>query len=290
MPKPWNVEVRVSGSSHKEKETIRSSFEEAPFPQTTIDRQLEPTPFEKTAIIRVNEALQDMFKKLDLPPHVVSADRVHILSPEYFRTVQRNTETEGFTNHGHVFIQRRHDPVEFYQELTHELVHAASYYVLAVCKEGERRLAVSNRRMGLGFMPEGASHIWVEFGGLNEGITELIAYHLRRLLAETSTGLDRKQIQTLTREIYYARWVNVASRVTDIIALAEGISSNAVLRSLFQDYVSGSYQILRRLELARPGSVKALMPLKRTDTDARKAAKALGLWDLAGDKGGDRAA
>lgn len=222
-----------------------------------------------------------MFGRLGLPPHEVPDNRVHIVTEKEVRDFGGWDQGTALTKHGHVFIQRRADPVQFYQELTHELVHAASFYVLQVHKEGDERVGLGDRRLGLSFTTNNGQSTQTYFNGLSEGVTELMAHHLRRLVSTGATGMTAAQTNQMTRTLFYRPWVEIASAIPDIVANAEGVPVDDVEADLYRDSVTGSYRILKRLEKARPGVVKALRPLVQTSADALRAAEALDLRELA---------
>lgn len=281
MPRPWNVEVRVGGAKQPEQGFLEKSFEESPFPQIAVERSLEPTLREHRAIALANDGLRYMFGRLGLPPHDVPEKRIHIVTDEQIRAFGGWDEQEGLTLHGHVFIKRRIDLSHFYQDLTHEIVHAASFYALQVQKKKGKNLAIWDRRLGFSFRPKSEAGSSAHFNGLSEGVTELMAHHLRRTMGTEQSGLTETEIQQMRRRVFYGPWVRIASAIPNIIAKSEVASADDVETDLYRDYVTGSYRILKRLERARPGTAKALMPLVQTSGDALVAAELLGLHALA---------
>lgn len=138
MKQPWNVEVRIAVPTRPNKseaielKKIKTAFNEDPYPQRHLEHELKPTGFETATIKSANAALGHLLARLHLPQIEVPSERIHVLTrEEFFEKMvavgeQKDGTTEAKMIHGHIYIPRNENPIEFCRFLTHELCHAAS--------------------------------------------------------------------------------------------------------------------------------------------------------------------
>lgn len=156
-------------------------------------------------------------------------------------------------------------------------------YCLQITPEIERRrLKIMQRRLGLSFQakPKDDPKYEASFNGLSEGVTELCAGSLRRLITTRfgeNMNLTEEQKIELVSGSDYKTWITLIKAIIQVVARAEGLSRESLRDELFIDHFSGTYQFLKRLERHRRGAVKLLRPLDFSPSEALYAAKMLDL-------------
>jgi hypothetical protein len=213
-------------------------------------------------------ALDALRAGLGLPPCVIDRDMIGIADSDLYRA--SNPNSTGSMYYGHVYLTPQNDRTEFLATLTHELVHAAAWNRIDVIAEDSPHFLVAGtcmRRTGYRVQ----RGIAAAYNGFNEAVTELIAHEVRLRLLMRPHDLDDEAARRLAVRFSYPATV----------ILVDGLigARPELRRGLYRDYFAGSYDTVREIGHAFPGSLKRLARLDRTATGAAKVARDLGLAD-----------
>lgn len=280
MPKRWNVDVRLTstGLTKLGSPDLKPKPGANPYLEANVEN-LEPTESEREAMTAAVDELSKLVQRLGLPDIRVPLERIHVISKEEFQN-RISEHAFGKTTFGHVYIPRFEDQVEFCQILTHELAHAGSYYgVRAIMHHDERRLQVRERRAGITAQPKPGADAAIYFNGLNEGITELVAAIFRNKLSKKLVELDDDEREALAKTREYPHWVILVEALLRLAAQESEQPIKSVREELLQDYFSGTFKFLKRLERCKPGVVRALRTAGSSPADALKTAEAFDLTE-----------
>jgi hypothetical protein len=167
-------------------------------------------------------------------------------------------------------------------DLTHELAHAASFLTVDVVPIVGVKPRLMLRRSGL------AVYQYVDdrtdFSGLNEAVTEIAALRQRNILAKTSTVLTEAERESIFGRVLYYPHVRLMIDLIAETAPAEG-GVDQTVRRLFLDYMTGTFDFLRRLSRI-PGRHRSVLILREMGTEDEAplvAAEKLGLTDCVRD-------
>lgn len=279
----WCSDVRVRVADGIDAERVRAKFASNPLLAMHDVPELEKTEFELAAIAETVLALRKVASGLGVPGRTAAPERVHVLSRETFKGRIGN-DIEGVATYGHAYVIRNEGrPRQFVHDLTHELSHVFSSFVIdvRVSVNGTETLnEIRPRRMGIALYVQ-SDRTARGFFGLNEALTETVAFRLRRVIARRGNLLDQKSGEWLMNAWAYYSHVMLCRRVLERFAEAKRVELGTALDALCFDYFSGSCHFMRALSRVQKGAVRALYRMGTSQQDALRAATDLGYDDVA---------
>jgi hypothetical protein len=285
MSKKWNVKATfesLAPESEVPKWLAQAIADELENPIPNL-AECEKSVDEKELISSVQKALTAILEELDLPPITIEERRIHVLKPSDYEACEK-LRGKGISLYGHAYVRRQENKARLLHELTHEMLHAASFTNILHRYWKERRegkdthnLMAAMRCSGFSFTKKGEKFFTdKKFAGLNEAVIELLAMKIRERI------MGRAEEERLSYAYPHPVLLN---EIIDEIATPDEPRETWV-RRLYRDLFTGAYSSLKAMGTAwRKTHKTPLVPLiSRMDETAESAvqtAEALGLNDLA---------
>jgi hypothetical protein len=236
-------------------------------------QRLSLTEEEKSWFVSLVRLVNRLRKRCDLSNLTISPERLHIVTDADFKRLFG--ESDGFEIMGHAYIPERirSDDRSFVCVLSHEIAHLTSYISAEVKLSGSKDAASISevRQLRVGLQRNDADR--VEFIGLNEAVTEYLAFLLRREAALDQGEPGVKCADIGDRIIAYidltSLLVQLNRRLAADTRCIHWESPSAVWRDLLIDYWTGRDFFLETLAVVDPLLYADLRLLK---TDKRKIA------------------
>ena len=276
----WADAVHVTGCSPRKSQKIVELL------RKKVDDQMEVSAFElplsddEIGIIKETITVLNLLrKKLGLDPTSFSLNRFHVLEQkDWDRMIAPHApHCDAISLMGHCYFLYCKELKRFAFNLTHEIGHAASYLSVRV-EHQKSGYHLTVDRYGLTkFRPKVG---YLDYRGLNEGTTELVAINLRAVLEKISKILSEKEKIWLKNHNAledYAPFVNIICDISDLIAHKEGKPMGQINMLLLKDYFTGSCDFLRLLRKYDSDAIKILRNMNDETKDAQQAAELLGL-------------
>lgn len=256
------------------KEDVKAAIEEwRGEARKPMEGEIEKTPQETAFVKTLNGWLGEEFAELNLPRAEVVPEQIHILTEDGFRRVCDEDIAGFFGKHGVIIVNkdfclaRDHDFL--LKVIMHESVHGVSmekHYV----DVAEHDVIFSGLGHRIGSLGKTSEDEHEHFRGLNEAITEAVAYELwHKHSAELK---DEFGVDTVKKHFNFS-----LMRTLDVLlgrmAEKSGKKQEEILRELKKGMLDGTMMHLREVEKAfGPGSLRVLAAFQScTKTDKENA-------------------
>ncbi|MBI4253036.1 hypothetical protein HY623_02535 [Candidatus Uhrbacteria bacterium] len=244
-------------------------------------QEVKKTEGEQKVVHDLNIAAERVFSALKLAPIHVPLERLHVVTPEAYRTLPAWRETSvALTRRDHIYVQRSENPEskKFIDGLSHEMAHVLSFswenVMTTPFPKGDTGVYTSTKRSGFHFWDlEGKEYSG--FLGVNEALTELFAGRLRFAYADIRKFSRKEKYFFQLTDTYTVPIVLLRT----LFARFGGKQPRRMEDDYLRAYITGDISILRGLEKQCKGAVKALTEMSPSLDDCRKAARVLGIQD-----------
>lgn len=291
MAEKWNQVISEHGDEIKAPEmrgAIYQILKEVPNHFNEINK-LEKTEKEIKIIFDINEALKKYLDFMGLDPLEIPESDICVLEESYYRslngvnTIQQAHQTYGGI-HSRILIPRMENEGEFIKILAHEMVHAASYHRtkldVVINDDGIAHTNIGQVvRSGYGFKIRNSSKTNShnnDFSGLNEAMTEFIAWKVRRNYYK-SQGEEGEKAEELARMGAYTLEFGILDRVLQKYKQLGG-DEQQLMVDIQRGYFLGDMRPLKKLQVVHPDIVKIFRDMKHSDINSLiSTAQVLGL-------------
>jgi hypothetical protein len=278
---------RVKMTWTSDEKTFRSLLV-PPLPAMDVDGvEMIKTADELLAISVIGRAANALLSKHGQPTQELNPDLIHFL-PDTEETGKMLDGGEAVTICGRIYIRRRPDLEWIVFVLTHEVAHLIAFTAMIMRLEpndaaaaGLRLKELTMRRSGLGFHTKESDGIHrTRFTALNEAVTEMVAFDLRKLIPDDSPLAGLISLNDLRSTA--SEWPSLELTVALYRSLGvDSLERRQIRCMIINDYLSGSHDFLRLLGRRNRPAAKLLYGLTPDPTDVAAAAEALGFTDLA---------
>jgi len=215
------------------------------------------TKFELSAIYEANSAFREVFEQFGLDDlfSEVSADIIHISGKTYFNKKLKSSVQTCYTygkllsffSYGHIYVCRENNKADFIINLTHEMAHNLSFYMIKVLRTAKKlRLFVLQTGLQKSQYGDKGTSVVNHFSGLNEAVTEIMAKYARQIIVRDSELLSESEKKNIIT--YYSAYLNQIEVVNNFIAKS-GVARPIAIKFLLQAYITGNSSLINRTKL-----------------------------------------
>lgn len=284
MPEKWNLHRRQHGDEVPNSEVQAKIDEAVNKPDVLWDKvqKLEKTERELEIIGGINKALEEYLDFMGLDPLSVSAEDIFIVDEKKYREHAPPGQDAHLATVGEqsrIIMPRYNDENYFIQVLSHEMVHAVAYrrsrlFVNINSENNTFRYDMSSPRSGYHFNTQTAS----QFTGLNELMTEFIAFKVRERFFEKNNDLEKTY--TLSKMQCYLVEFDIIHNLLQRYKKL-GNDEQALMVELQQGYFLGDMRQLKKFQIIHPDIVRLLRDMRASDPVAlMEVAKILEMEDV----------
>lgn len=234
-----------------------------------VGKEMAKTAEETRAIELSLEALDAVRRGLGLEGIRIDPTHVHVVC-EFEFARRWGGARQAFTSFGHVYLPRSFMLLYFIRHLTHELVHLASFRAVINPRLDKDRAVLSMHDGFSRMSRQGSGASRRLFVAFDEGVTELIALEVRRLVTES--GILKPQLAGILANDH--TYESAVVLVRELFMLTG--DPEEARRRLFRDYFSHTNFFLRSLVAVRP-EIPACLRYADGPRDILTAAEILGL-------------
>lgn len=235
----------------------------------------EKTKEQVLGINEVRESLKEFMAIIGHDYKDITIDRIHIAKREELEKTHpaMHPELNGFIQGGHIYLLETPDLYKMLITFSHEITHSESF-LSALAKGGE---SLDMLRWGMSFTRQGDGKI--SFNGYNEAVTEMFSAYVRDYFKNENNLLSEKELKSFNGYHSYQPMCWIVQRAIKLIKDSEGLQMSEVLDLLFDDYLNGKYNFLKKLEKIKPGSARMLvnMPTVEKSNEYQEIARFFGL-------------
>lgn len=238
--------------------------------------ELRKTGTEMQIISVCTRVTNERLRALGLSPARYPHERIHVLDPDVVHGL--DPALNGFVWNGHIHVVRRaeNELSSFAHTLTHEIAHCISYS--RATAHISRRPPGRNPEVEYGLIRTGLQ-TWshgMRFAGLNEACTEMFARGLRGRILKSPHYQAHWNLEGFQRSFSYYAHVRLGNKLMFFLE-----ENGRDPKSLFRDYLTGSFDFVRTVNALIPGAGSILSAMGKKPNDAIVATRALGFTALA---------
>lgn len=289
MVEKWNQHISEHGGNTippEKRDLIYKRMHEAPNYLEEIPK-LEKTEKELKIIADLNLALNKYLYFIGLDPIEIPESEIYIVDENYYKSTYLNgTRAHHVVSgiHSRILIPRTSDELADLKNIAHEMVHHASYR--------RTKLEIISREDGQFDFGEGDTYRSgfkfgmvengqvLNFEGLNEAITEFIAYRVRREYFKMK-GLDGDELETKAGMNCYIFEFDLLYGVLQKYKQLEK-AEKSLLVDIQRGYFLGDMTPLKKLQIVHPDAVRLLRDMKHSDFNSLiETAEGFGLTEYA---------
>lgn len=278
MAEKWNQHISERGDellTEKLRQEADNILARGPDVWNEIPK-LEKTERERQIIEALNSALNEYLDFMGIDRLEFSESEILIVDEVYYRNnypdIGGHQAISG--NHSRIIIPRILDEHRFVSILAHEMVHGVSYRrTSAEFKINDNNLLgfriADNYRSGFRFgrVNNRSEDLKLfQFLGLNEAMTEFIAYKVRRYYYR-SQGESGEKAEELADMGAYTLEFKILSRVLQKYKQL-GNDEQQLMVDIQRGYFLGDMRPLKKLQIVHPDAVKLFRDMKHSDIES----------------------
>lgn len=255
----------------------RKRFEVANINNVFNIQSLPWTKFETSLIEKLLLTRQRLFIQNNLSPIKVHKHQIIIIDDKTYDEIVKIKDGEGGKcQYGYIYVRRNEYICKFISDLTHELSHLDSLYVLSIKEKSlGRERTINQYKLGYCIQNDPAKDEY-QYQGLNEAVTEMWSkIMINEVFGRYPRLISGKNMEETLNCFSYPYHVALLENLVFNLP-----KNDSLAQALFKSYFDGSSDFFDLLEKEIKGAKLILEKMDATDESVFEAAQSIGGEEL----------